>query len=279
MYVSTLFIDTGTHADRPRPGRLWLRNLYRVHQRLCMAFPSAQRGRTARDPDFLEPYDPRDFPEDRHVADQPAAAVGVDALRHVHARRDDRSGFLFRVDPLPGGNVAIPVLSAIQPDWDYAFHNAGHLLVAPPAPPHRMEISIAAGARFQFRLLANPTRRSPMSKADRLARKAEGQPINRPRRQLTWDKEQTPNEAFCAWLAQRSKDAGFNLLPGIEIPYVGYAHVRKGGSSATTQRLRAVRYEGLLEVTEPDVFRDTLISGIGPAKAFGFGLLSIAPVK
>ncbi len=40
MYLSSLLIDVGDNPDRPRPGRLWLRNLYHVHQRLCMAFPS-----------------------------------------------------------------------------------------------------------------------------------------------------------------------------------------------------------------------------------------------
>ena len=38
-------------------------------------------------------------------------------------------------------------------------------------------------------------------------------------------------------------------------------------------------YEGILEVTNADNFRDTLVRGIGPAKAFGFGLLSVAPIR
>ena len=47
MYLSCLLIDVGDNPDRPRPGRLWLRNLYHVHQRLCMAFPSARKTRTS----------------------------------------------------------------------------------------------------------------------------------------------------------------------------------------------------------------------------------------
>ena len=41
VYLSRLMIDIGNDPTRERPGRLWLRNLYHVHQRLCMAFPSA----------------------------------------------------------------------------------------------------------------------------------------------------------------------------------------------------------------------------------------------
>ena len=35
-------------------------------------------------------------------------------------------------------------------------------------------------------------------------------------------------------------------------------------------------FEGVLEVTHPEQLRDTLAHGIGPGKAFGFGLLSVA---
>lgn len=41
----------------------------------------------------------------------------------------------------------------------------------------------------------------------------------------------------------------------------------------------SVRFDGVLTVTDPDTFRQTVAAGIGPAKAFGFGLLSVAPVR
>ena len=49
MFLSCLLIDIGDNPDRPRPGRIWLRNLYHVHQRLCMAFPSDPRKTDDRD--------------------------------------------------------------------------------------------------------------------------------------------------------------------------------------------------------------------------------------
>jgi len=60
---------------------------------------------------------------------------------------------------------------------------------------------------------------------------------------------------------------------------VGYVYVNKTRDPTKGQRLRSVRYDGLLEVLDEERFRESLLSGIGPAKAFGFGLLSIAPVR
>jgi CRISPR system Cascade subunit CasE len=45
------------------------------------------------------------------------------------------------------------------------------------------------------------------------------------------------------------------------------------------KRLFYARYEGRLQVTNIELLLDAVMSGIGPAKGFGFGLLSLAPVK
>ena len=145
MFLSSLLIDVGTNPDRPRPGRLWLRNVYRVHQRLCMAFPYPAT--KANDPAFLKPYQPCGFRDPRPnycatnvVAEQaPPCAL---AEKSVHVPRDGEHNFLFRIDPQPGGRVVILVLSALHPDWDYAFHSAGHLLAAPPATPQAVPTKV-----------------------------------------------------------------------------------------------------------------------------------------
>ena len=38
-----------------------------------------------------------------------------------------------------------------------------------------------------------------------------------------------------------------------------------------------VIYEGLLEITNPSELRNAILTGIGPARAYGNGLLSLAP--
>jgi len=266
MYLSCLLVDIGADPDRPRPGRLWLRNAYRVHQRMCMAFPSSERRQ--RDAANLAPFAPSDFGDG-----------------HVHVARG-QSGFLFRVDPQPHGRAALLVLSAAVPDWDYAFGllpdardprtgrplgNAGHLLAAPPGPPRPLQLTAAPGARFRFRLQANPVFRVRSASVDQA-----GQPFA-PR----WAGKRVPvrtsDEALRGWLDRRSASNGFEVE---ELPICepGYVYVNKTRDPRGGHRLRSVRYEGILRVTEPAAFEHALAAGIGPAKGFGFGLLSVAPV-
>jgi CRISPR system Cascade subunit CasE len=285
MYVSTLLINVGDDPDRPRPGRLWLRNLYRVHQRLCMAFPSAPR--KSADRDFLAPYDPSDFPEDRYLADGTPSEVPADVLRQVHTKRNDKSGFLFRIDPQPGGRVTIVVLSSLLPNWDYAFGltpgridprtgrplgNAGYLLAAHPSEPRRLRVEIVPGALFRFALVANPVfrarARSPGSDGKCIDAKWVGKRVP-----VTGDESSLRN-----WLERRAVRAGFNLKE-VTLIHRGFVYVNRTREAAGGKRLRSARYEGTLEITDPEKFRAALSCGIGPAKAFGFGLLSIAPVK
>src|SRR5208283_3243119 len=98
MYLSRLRVEVGPDPAREYPGQLWLRNLYHVHQRLCMAFPSGDRRPEGTDGD------------------------------QVHVRRGPDAGFLFRIDPGPNGKPVILVQSALPPDWESAFYNARYLL-------------------------------------------------------------------------------------------------------------------------------------------------------
>jgi CRISPR system Cascade subunit CasE len=268
MFLSRLLINVGDNPDRPRPGRLWLRNLYHVHQRLCMAFPSNQR--ILRDPDFLAPYDPQDFPEQRHLADRSKLEVDADILKQVHARRNQNSGFLFRIDPLPRGRAMILVQSAAWPDWDYAFHNAAYLLAACEVKLFNPDFTKDQSLRF--RLLANPTKRFSKHSLE-----ADGQLV-----QEKWIGKRVPvrNEQLFEWLACRAEKSGFSVNQNDTQVQPGYIYVHKKKMEKDKgQRLRSVRYDGVLQVTDPDGLRKTVIQGLGPGKAFGFGLLSLAPCQ
>lgn len=256
MYLSYLLINVGDNPDRPRPGRLWLRNMYRVHQRLSMAFPSAET--IVDDKDFLKPYKPG-------------------AFVHVHGQRTAEQAFLFRVDSRSGGNPIISVQSALKPDWDYAFHNAMHLLAAPTQiktyDPHFQN-----GQLFIFRLLANPTRKKDKE--------------NRPVGRNNWGRRlPVPRNEIEAWLTNRAERHGFSVesFYNVQTGYVAaFKGKRENGDSQVAddvetegklKRFFYARYEGKLRVTEPDSFRNAIIQGIGPAKGFGFGLLSVAPLR
>jgi len=296
MYLSHLLINVGSDPDRPRPGRLWLRNVYRVHQRLAMAFPSASR--LEADGDFLQPYAPEDFPEQRHIADQKPGEIDPDALRHVHTPRGADNGFLFRIDPLPSGRAVILVQSALKPNWVYAFGlrpglvdprtnrpigNAGHLLADFPSEPRHVHLTLEPGSRFRFRLVANPVRKVSRNSLD-----AQGRPVSE-----KWIGRHVPvpgdAEHLREWLERRAEPRwsaarnsedkqqppGFRLIDLSSIQ-TSYVYFNKNHDGATGQRLRSARYEGVLEVTDCGHFRQTLARGVGPGKAYGFGLLSLA---
>ena len=261
MYLSILLINVGTDPDRPRPGRLWLRNLYHVHQRLCMAFPSASR--VSDDVDFLKPIKPEDF-----------------GSKQVHVARGTDAGFLFRIDPRPGGRVVILVQSAVKPNWDYAFRNADYLLAAPPEvkpfKPH-----FKPNQRLRFRVLANPVRKvsrnSLDTKGERLDKRWIGKDVPVPTADLTkW----LERRAEPGWSVPKNSDGkqsppGFRLVEITEIQG-GYVYIKKTSDKNAGRRVRSALYEGILEVTNADHFLNTLVGGIGPGKAFGFGLLSVA---
>ncbi|MBI4289607.1 MAG: type I-E CRISPR-associated protein Cas6/Cse3/CasE [Chloroflexi bacterium] len=322
MYISYLLINVGSNPDRPRPGRLWLRNLYHVHQRLCMAFPSASR--VAADKDFLQPFKPEDF-----------------GAKQVHIERGSDNGFLFRIDPVPGGSPVILVQSAIKPDWDYAFQNAGYLLACDPQVK-AFDPAFAAGQALRFRLAANSAcktgaevggdgnkpsverHRRSYSECRAAIKQLELKLSNRERdltanmllaapdldhatvlvaveqaRAVRKDEiannnkqkhggQRVPvqNDKLEDWLIRKGKRHGFRV-EGHPIIQPGYMFWRKPEpekakkteAKEDTGRRRLVRYKGVLTVTDAGLFRRAIISGIGPGKAFGFGLLSVAPLR
>jgi CRISPR system Cascade subunit CasE len=256
MYQSCLLINVGDNPDRPRPGRLWLRNLYRVHQRLCMAFPSSAR--KENDPDFVKKFDPDDF-------------------SHVHGRRTVEQAFLFRIDPWSGGNTVIAVQSALKPDWDYAFHNAQYLLAAPPQI-RLYDPQFQNGQLLTFCLAANATHKKDKEN------RPEGKNNYGRRVPVPWDEIE-------AWLTGRAMRCGFEV-EGFGNVRTGYLAAFKGkndegetdveddsGKERRLKRFFLARFEGRLRVTASDSFLKAVIQGIGPAKAFGFGLLTVAPIR
>ena len=283
MYLSRLHINVGENPDRPdwRICRKWLRNLYRVHQRLCMGFPSKERAEA--DPQFLKPWDPADFPEQRYSADKPAGDVAPDVLRQVHAKRDGGSGFLFRIDLLPDDGVVILVQSALKPDWEYAFHNADYLLKE-CAKVKPFDPGFSEGQLFQFRLRANPT-------VKRVQRDQSGQRNKQGKRVGIYDPDEQRE-----WLAKKGRGdggrepGGFRVVscdptpegksvagkPNPKAPRNGASKSGDDGPKWIKMPHLSVLFEGVLEVTDSEAFLETLRGGIGSAKAFGFGLLSLA---
>jgi len=160
---------------------------------------------------------------------------------------------LFRVEP-PGRHASAAVVlvqSEDEPNWD----NAG-LPRSTTAEKKAFDLDLAQGARFRFRLRANPTARRKIDGG------TEGKRVG-----LTKEEDQR------AWLVRKGKRGGFRP-DGVVVIDEGQVKATKPDGHTLT--FRSVRFEGVLEVTDPDRLRAAVETGIGSAKAFGFGLLSVA---
>ncbi len=86
-------------------------------------------------------------------------------------------------------------------------------------------------------------------------------------------------EAQEEWLHKKGKLHGFRLLEiQISQPSHDRGRVRRE-ETVHTLTLLTVQYDGILQVCDDSRFAITLSEGIGSAKAFGCGLLSLAPAR
>lgn len=155
---------------------------------------------------------------------------------------------LFRLEQNDNGMIIL-VQSHTCPNWEKAFGDL-HML-AQPVEWKPFELKLEPGCRLRFRLTANPT-------------------VKRDGRRLGILDEEKQVE----WLSRKLK-AGGAQLAACRIIENAFQRSRKSGEDEAQVHWK-VTYEGLLEVVDPGLFAGLLANGIGPAKGFGFGLLSLA---
>ena len=176
---------------------------------------------------------------------------------------------LFRVDVDEHTGIPTVLLqSHTAPDWAWLGEPgvAYYLLQAPESKP--FALTFTPEQVLAFRLRANPTvkRWLPEKKEDPTS---EQKPL---RLALVTEEEQR------AWLERKGETGGFRVLR-VTLADEGTTHGRTAGDVRHPLHFRAVRFEGLLQVTDPDVLWQTVQNGIGSGKSFGFGLLSLARVQ
>lgn len=223
---------------RDRQARYDLARPYELHRTLCSAFPDNEPGR-----------------------------------------------ILFRIDSdRMGARPFVLVQSDLRPQWQRLDQRGPHYLLTPPELKE-FQPSFTRGQRLRFRLRANPTRKvASLSKVERLAGAGgeEGNTKNGRRLALLCEDEQV------AWLLQKGAKGGFHIpgewreeedgrkMPNFRVEVIPEGWVRCGKEGHSEGRFFAVRFDGVLMVTDPDQLLQTVSEGVGSAKGFGFGLLSLA---
>jgi CRISPR system Cascade subunit CasE len=174
---------------------------------------------------------------------------------------------LFRLDEMPPPPRVL-VQSRIAPDWS----RLEDAYLAREPEVKKLNLQLRGEQQLRFLLLANPTRREPARNA---VDAATGRPKDGPRRALVFDDPAETVAACRGWLARKGEGGGFCPVR-FEVEDRGVVTVAKGGKPVP---FAAIQFEGLLQVTDPAVFLETLSEGIGSGKGYGFGLLSLAPAR
>ncbi|MHB0999624.1 MAG: type I-E CRISPR-associated protein Cas6/Cse3/CasE [Armatimonadota bacterium] len=161
----------------------------------------------------------------------------------------DDARVLFRVDEDLEERPSVLVQSKVCPDWGFLPSDTDYAEV--PVPVKEFAPALKEGVNLRFRLKANPT-------------------VRRDGKRIGQYKE----EEQLKWLHKKSGQHGFKVLSVSMKPAV------KASSSTSDEkgRFAVAHFDGILEVVDAEKFQAAWESGIGSAKAFGFGLLSLARV-
>lgn len=170
-------------------------------------------------------------------------------------RENEERDFLFRLDR-DANRVTVWILSAQKPtplEWGQKTRGWEIKEVSDTFLTHR---------RYQFSLRVNPTVMHVV-RNDAGERKKNGQ------RKTIYDATELER-----WLRNKGEQSGFAIEQYACAPPVKEYFYKQGIKGVHAR----VDFTGVLTVSDPEKFQYAYQHGIGPAKAFGFGLLLLRPI-
>ncbi len=167
--------------------------------------------------------------------------------------------------------VDLYVVSPAEPDFTHVVEQAGWPTTTAWTSRKYLPLldNLTTGQQWHFRLTANPVRAA----VDR----GEGVALARGKRNGLTEEDQL------TWLTKRTEANGFRLglcrnpdgdEPDVRIIDRSTLRFRRGPATVTVS---TATYEGTLEVIDPQALRRALANGIGRAKGYGCGLMTLAP--
>jgi CRISPR system Cascade subunit CasE len=174
------------------------------------------------------------------------------------------------------GTTVLLVQSGVVPKWD-AFAN-GYTKKIESKTLHDRYSAIENGIQMIFRLHANPSKRVARSDSSADARFLD----NEKRRRV----DIRDRQGRIAWLERKGRECGFEILRlDVKEPVPLPGSAARGSVKFRRDRdsdqitIGSVLFEGVLQVTDAERLRVALTCGVGPGKAYGFGLLSVAQIS
>ena len=192
---------------------------------------------------------------------------------------------LFRADE-DNNQMSLLVQSKSVPDWlGFAARLNGRYLLGAPAIKI-WEPRFVVGQSLRFRLLANPV----FAPKENGAKNGTRRGLYREAERLDWLQRQSETHGFALALVAtvlRRTDEKKVVFRGseheeltLDLPLCEVVDLNDGRRFALPSQknqFSAARFDGLLRVTDPEKFARAIENGIGKARGFGFGLLSVAP--
>lgn len=138
--------------------------------------------------------------------------------------------------------------------------------------------NLAPGQRLAFNLRANPV----VTRKDDSGRRKRSDIVMDLKKQSGWQKQPVAERADMPmlieqagrqWLESRLDRRGARLDTLMADGYRQHQHVKPG--SREPIRFATIDFSGVLTVADPERLSDALFHGIGPAKAFGCGLMLV----
>jgi CRISPR system Cascade subunit CasE len=170
---------------------------------------------------------------------------------------------LWRFEPSRGGDIVILVASPRGPNDAELWERITTPDRAATRPYRKLLDRIEKGNHYKFRATLNPIR--------------------------THNGHHTPildRQAQTSWAAQKLASNGATVLahsadldsdePDLQITSIVHDRFTRRGSTAPIELLK-VTFDGSLQVSDPDALRHILCNGVGRAKGYGCGLITVAP--
>jgi CRISPR system Cascade subunit CasE len=171
---------------------------------------------------------------------------------------------LWRVEPPRGGDVLILVASPRGPNGDELSERITTPDRAETRPYQGLLDRIKKDGRYRFRATLNPVR--------------------------THNGHHTPivdRQAQTSWLVKKLASNGATVLahsadldndePDVQITSTVHDKFTRRGNTGSIELLK-VTFDGGLQVSDPDALRRALCNGVGRAKGYGCGLITLAPI-
>ncbi|SNR83717.1 CRISPR-associated protein, Cse3 family [Haloechinothrix alba] len=207
----------------------------------------------------------------RKLLSSPQAMHAAVLAGFADARPTEEGRVLWRLDTYNQHRIVLYVASPDKPDFSHVAEQAGW----PTTEAWDVRAldglldSLRNGQRWQFRLTANPVRSA----------RRDGWRETKPLAHVTVAQQQQ-------WLLDRTDRLGFRITdtehrapegedgpPDLAVVDRETHRFQRNGHRVTVS---TATFQGQLEVTDPEALRTTLTFGVGRAKAYGCGLLTLA---